>query len=194
MSNRHLPRDSYNRDAYLSSFYRKSLRLPERDYSAPGVYHITTCAKGINGRGPLFAHPQLRRLLQANWVDLPLRFPSIYVEGLVVMPDHIHFVIWMNKWPDRLNGQRAPDLGRVMQVYKSKVAVEWIDYVKTHHPNQSAKIWQTGYVDRVIRVGDLDRVRHYIAANPDNEGTALQAGWEALYEYMGWQKPTRHVR
>ena len=75
MSKNHLPHDSYNRDAYLSSFRRTPLRLPNRDYST-GVYHIVACAQGIGGRKHLFLHPILRQLLQTNWLDLPLRFPA----------------------------------------------------------------------------------------------------------------------
>lgn len=190
MRNDRLPRDGYNRNAYISNFRGKSLRLPDHDYSAPNVYHIVICAKGIHGRGALFAHPVLRALLQTNLVDLPLRYPSIYVEALEVMPDHIHFLIWINKWPDRLKGGKAPALWEVMRSYKSKVAVEWIDYVKKNHPSWSAKIWQTGYFDRMMRVGDLEHARRYIRENPDEEGKP--ASWEAFYDYMGWAKPEKN--
>lgn len=193
MGNSHLPRDHYNRNAYLSQFRGQSTRLPDHDYSAPHVYHIVTNAKGIHGRGPLFAHPTLRALLQTNLVDLPLRYPSIYIEAPMVMPDHVHFVIWMNKWPDRLQGERALQLWEVMRSYKSKTAVEWIEYVEQNHPTWSAKIWQPGYYHQMMRVGDLERVRRYISENPDQPGKPM--GWEAFYDYMGWAKPGhRHVQ
>lgn len=187
MRNNHLPHDSYSRDTRSSSFRSKSLRLPDHDYSQPHVYHIIICAQSIGGRGPLFEHPVLRRLIQANWLDLQSRFPSIYLEALEIMPDHIHFIVWINKWPHRLQGKPAPYLWQVMQAFKSKVAVEWLDYVKNNHPNQPAKIWQKRYVDRMIRVGDLERVRLYIRENPDKKEPAC--GWQSLYEYMGWEKP-----
>ena len=190
MPNDHSSRDRYNRNAYISNFRSQSLRLANHDYSSPSIYHIVTCAQGIGGRGPLFVHSTLRQLLQTNWLDLPARYPSIYVEGLEVMPDHVHFIIWMNKWPDRLQGKEAPYLGRVMQSFKSKVAVEWIDYVKKNHPNWSAKIWQEGYFDRIMSAtGDLERARLYIRENPSKEGTST--GWEAFYEHMGWEKPLK---
>jgi len=168
------------------------MRLPGHDYSAPNTYHIVTCAKGVHGRGPLFAHPVLRALLQTNLVDLPLRYPSIYVEAPEVMPDHVHFIVWMNKWPERLQGGKAPTLSRVMQSYKSKVAVEWLDYVDKNHPNWSAKIWQEGYFDKLMRAGELERARLYIRENPDKAGPP--ANWHNFYEYMGWVKPNNHLR
>ena len=50
------------------------------------------------------------------------------------MPDHIHFIIWINKWPERLQGEKAPELWRVMQSYKSKVAVEWTELASVVSP------------------------------------------------------------
>ena len=38
--------------------------------------------------------------------------------------------------------------------------------------------------------GDLERSRRYIRENPDKEGTS--SGWEAFYEYMGWEKPLKN--
>jgi putative transposase len=191
MRSHHLPRDPYNRHAYLSNFRGKSLRLPDHDYSAPGVYHVINCAKGINGRAPLFAHPVLNQLLKTHWIDLPIRFPGIQLDEFVVMPDHIHFVIWVNKWPERLpEGERPPYLWQIMQAYKSKVAVEWIDYVKANHPTWSAKIWQKKFYERIIRPGELNRVRFYIRGNPDKaKNQPIYVGWETLYERMGWEKP-----
>jgi putative transposase len=187
MRNQRLPRDQYNRDAYISHFRGKSLRLSDHDYSAPGVYHVINCAKGIEGRGPLFAHPILSQLLKTNWMDLPTRFPCIQLDEFVIMPDHIHFVIWVNKWPERVQGDHPPYLWEIMQAYKSKVAVEWIDYVKKNNPNWSAKIWQKKFYERIIRPGDLNHVRFYIRENPDK--AQQYVGWDVLYKRMGWEKP-----
>lgn len=173
-------RDSYNRHAFISNFRETSLRLPNHDYSGPGAYHVVICAQGIEGRGPLFAHPVLRRLLQTNWLDLPERFPSVYLDEFMIMPDHIHFIIWVNKWPDRAQG-KPPKLWEIIQAYKSKVATEWINYVEKHQPLWSAKVWQKGYWEHILRIGELERVRRYIRENPDK-----------LYEHMGWDKPLSH--
>ena len=178
MGDRSLGKNNYNRYAYISNFRRKSVRLPNHDYSSPGIYHVTICAKGVEGRGPLFAHPVLRKLLQTNWLDLVDRFPSIQLEEFVVMPDHIHFLIWLNKWPDRVQKQHAPYLWEIIRAYKSKVATEWIDYVEKNHPTWSARIWQDGYDEHLLRIGEINRIRRYIRENP-----------ERLYKLMNWQKP-----
>lgn len=190
MRSHHMPRDRYNRDAYLSRFHGKSLRLPNHDYSAPGVYHVINCAQSIAGREPLFVHPVLSQLLKTYWVDLPTRFPSVQLDEFIVMPDHIHFLIWVNRWPERVRGNHPPYLWEIMQAYKSQVAVEWIAYVKANHPDWSAKVWQKEYYERIVRIGDLDTVRSYIRENPNQpQDHPTYVRWEKLYERMGWDKP-----
>jgi putative transposase len=173
MRSHHVPRDGYNRNAYLSTFRHQSLRLPNHDYSAPCIYHVVNSTQGVEGCGPLFKHPILRQLLQTNWLDLAQRFPSIHLDEFVIMPDHIHFLIWVNKWPERLQGQRAPYLWEIVRAYKSKVAVEWLKYVEKNHPDWSARIWQKGYYERIIRMGELERARRYIRDNPEQENEAF---------------------
>jgi putative transposase len=125
-------------------------------------------------------------------MDLPARFPSIQLDEFVVMPDHIHFLIWVNKWRERLQGNRPPYLWEIMRAYKSKVAVEWIDYVKANHPDWSARIWQKKYYERMVRIGTLDHVRFYIRENPNQpQAYTTYVRWETLYERMGWEKPSK---
>ncbi len=172
--------DAYKRidqqQTYWANFRRKSTLLPNHDYSAPGIHHVTLCAQGIEGRGPLFVHPALYKLMQTTWLDLPKRFSSIQLEEHQIMPDHLHFLIWLNKWPERVNG-RPPYLWEVIREYKSKIAVEWIRYIKEHYPLWSAKIWQKKYDERVLRIGEVDIYRRYLRENP-----------EKLYELMGWHR------
>jgi REP element-mobilizing transposase RayT len=172
------PTDRYN---YLSNFRQTSLHLENREYDGPGAYHVITCAQGVHGRAPLFEHPILRKLLQTHWLDLPLRFPSAHLDEFTIMPDHLHFLIWPAHWPD-LAQKRPPYLWEIMRAYKSSVAVDWIAYVEKHHPTWSAKIWQDGYYERIVRLGALDRIRRYIRNNPDQLP-------DALYKQMKWVKP-----
>ena len=177
---KHVPRkDIYDCYAYISNFKSGSLHLPDRDYSGPGVYHVISCAQNFEGRrAPLFEETALRKLIQTNWLDLPQRYPSTQLDEFVIMHDHIHFLIWPNKWPDRVPPGHPPYLYRIMQSYKSRVAVEWLNHIKRNEPDRSAKIWQAGYYERAVRIGELDRARKYIRENPDQ-----------FFELMDWKKP-----
>ena len=171
-------KDAYNRHAYIESFRHTSLRLTNHDYSGPGAYHVVNCAQGIGGRELLFKHPVLHKLLQTHWLDLPLRFPTLQLDAFMIMPDHIHFLIWPNKWPDR--AKNHPFLCEILRTYKSSVAVDWIRYMKQNHPDWSAKIWQKGYWERFVRIGELEATRRYIRENTDLS--------DEIYKTMAWTR------
>jgi len=77
---------------------RKSLRLRDHDYAAPGGYFVTICTQGkrcVFGRieaGKMQLNPAGQAVQQA-WLGLPQRFPSLYLDTFVVMPNHMHGVL-----------------------------------------------------------------------------------------------------
>src|SRR5713101_1843553 len=73
-------------------FKRKSIRLPDRDYAAKSAYFITIRS---DQHQTLFEIPELRNILQETWKGLPKRFPSVSLDEFVIMPDHIHFILWL---------------------------------------------------------------------------------------------------
>src|SRR6266853_2730416 len=92
-------------DAGSGKPYRgKSLRLPKHDYSWTGAYFVTMCA---TTRDPIFEIPPLRAILHETWQALPRRFPGVKLDEFVIMPDHIHSLLWLNGLT-----QNAPTLGR----------------------------------------------------------------------------------
>ena len=146
-------------------FTRKSLRLASRDYTAAGAYFVTIRAL-LPDR--LFGIPKLRYILLENWHALPKRFPHVALDEFVIMPDHIHFILW-------LDGTEAQSLGDVVGAYKSMTTVQWLQHLKSvgkdmHYP---CRIWQSQYYDRVIRNGELESTRQYIRNNPNKLQTSL---------------------
>ncbi len=138
---------------------RQSSRLPTYDYSSAGAYFVTLCAAQ---RTPLFEHPELHRCLVEIWQHLPERFPGVELDEFIVMPDHIHFIIWL-AGPK----ENAPLLSRVVGAYKSLTTVAWLNYNKVQGTRCPQHLWQRGYYDHVIRNDeDLERTRQYILDNP----------------------------
>lgn len=170
-----------NRFRDFSAYRQDTLRLQNHDYSGPGAYHVVTCARGILGRGPLFAHPVLHLMLQTHWYDLVRQFPCLLLDTFVIMPDHLHLLLWPNKWPDRAPEKGSPELGAVIGAFKSTVFHDWLGYVNSFHHNWSAQIWQKNYWERCIRIGEVDNTRRYIHDNPFLE--------DEIYEEMDWTKP-----
>ena len=72
--------------------HRKSLRLKDYDYSRSGAYFITICTKN---RELCFEKlPDLQSVVFFQWNALEVRFPAIQLDEFVVMPNHIHGIIF----------------------------------------------------------------------------------------------------
>lgn len=84
------------------SFHRRSIRLKGYDYSQPGIYFFTTCTHfheplfGGYRDGKLLLNP-FGEIVKASWFDLPRHNHNITLDAFVVMPDHFHGIIVINK-------------------------------------------------------------------------------------------------
>nr|MBA2676874.1 transposase [Ktedonobacteraceae bacterium] len=88
---------------------RHSLRLLSYDYDSPGAYFVTLCTVE---RKALFEQPDLRTILEETWEMLPQRFPTVKLDTFVIMPDHVHFILWLEE-----NAESGPRLGQVVATY-----------------------------------------------------------------------------
>lgn len=141
-------------------FTRKHLRLPNRNYAAAGAYFVTIRALSPD---PLFEIPTLREILQKEWQVLPKQFPHVRLDAFVVMPDHIHFLLWLTD-----TGRKGKPLGSIVGAYKSSTTVQWIRHLKAVKKDMEypCRIWQDNYYERVVRIDELDNTRRYILNNP----------------------------
>src|SRR5690349_3753763 len=82
-------------------YHRRSIRLPDYDYSQPGAYFITIVTRG---REPLFGEIKdgemhlndAGRIVWDVWNSLPARYPQIALGAAVVMPNHFHGNVIIN--------------------------------------------------------------------------------------------------
>ncbi len=142
---------------------RRSVRLPNFDYSARSWYFVTLCiqdkvcrlGKVVGDR--VFFSP-LGHVVNWEWLKLRSRYPNIELDEYVVMPNHAHFILRMGGREDR-----APTLGKIVAYYK---------YQTTKQFNQSTsypfpKLWQRNYYEHIVRDNtDPERIRRYIRNNP----------------------------
>jgi REP element-mobilizing transposase RayT len=134
-------------------------RLPQRDYGASGAYFVTI---RTYQRQPCLKLPALEEILKQQWHELPQRFPGISLDQFVVMPDHVHFIVWINA-----HIPSSPTLPQIVGAYKSLCAVAWLRHLKEAGSEESGRIWQRGYNDRIIRdKEELERTRRYVQNNP----------------------------
>jgi REP-associated tyrosine transposase len=154
---------------------RESLRLKDYDYSGPGAYFVTICTRD---RFPLFGDviegdmrlSDYGRIVDQEWkISAKIR-REITLDAFVVMPNHIHGIIFIEESavgatggsPVR-SGPRRRSLGSFLSGFKSATTKRINDLQRT--PGLS--VWQRNYYEHVIRnEQSLHRIREYIANNP----------------------------
>ena len=162
---------------------RKSIRLKEYDYSTDGAYFLTICSYK---KECIFEDSDIGSIVKKIWDLIPEYFPSVILDEFTVMPNHVHGILWIMKilpaenrtqncrgepcvHPERADARSAPTLGHVVQMFKSKATVEYIDLMKSKERSYLQKIWQRNYYERIIRnEKELYMLREYIKYNPMN--------------------------
>ena len=79
-------------------FKRRSVRLPEFDYSRSGAYFITICSfnkemifgKIANGKNVLSSAGEIAK---KYLLEIPNHFENVFVDEYIIMPNHIHFIL-----------------------------------------------------------------------------------------------------
>jgi putative transposase len=152
---------------FRNKFRKNSLRYTGRDYSLPGKYFVTICTANrtkwfgrvINGGMHL---SEIGQIASRMWYEIPDHFPFIGLDAFVVMPNHIHGIIGINKSVKRsiagsLHATILPQINKTMssispksgslsvvvRSYKSAVA-------KYSHKLDSSFSWQPNFHDNII--------------------------------------------
>jgi putative transposase len=161
---------------------RKSIRLPDCDYSYPGMYFVTICAEGrrcVFGRidSSNAALSPLGTIVQTEWLRTADLRPYISLDKYVIMPNHFHGILTIRQAESELasggTARRAPteEFGRPVSrslpttIRAFKSAVTKAAGLLTIVP--CGGVWQRGYFEHIIRDEDaLERIREYILNNP----------------------------
>ncbi len=165
---------------------RKATRLKNFDYSSTGAYFVTICIKDrkkflsevIKGSGSLtnqtydslvgegLAPPEFSvrlkpcgEIAKEQLLCLERRFPSVSIEDYVIMPDHIHIVVFLH---ERSGGASpSPTLNDVICAFKSLTS----RICKQRYGIE--QIFQRSYAEHIVRDReDYETRRRYIYENP----------------------------
>jgi len=150
---------------------RKSPRHPDANYAAEGSYFVTICTWGkvhLFGavrEGLMHLNPAGHMIAQW-WAELPRKFPDLWIDCTVVMPNHTHAILVIDRTDAPSDIITAlPD---AIGWFKTMTTNAYIRSVKADGwPRFDGHLWQGRYHDHIIRDdADLTRIRHYIANNP----------------------------
>jgi REP element-mobilizing transposase RayT len=186
---------------------RHSLRLHDYDYTQDGVYFVTVCCQN---RECIFGdvtggEMQLNRwgeIVLNCWRAIPQHFAGVELDDFMMMPNHIHGIIVINRWTqeylakpkhalENVGARHAlplrnpephvpiPASGRPI-AGSLGIIVGSFKSAATKRINEQrgtpgATIWQRNYYEHIIRNEDsLNKTRQYIQTNP--------AQWDADLE------------
>lgn len=106
---------------YKNKYRIESARKPGWDYAANGAYFITICTRD---RRRFFGDIQNRKMnlsiageiAHKFWHEIPDRFPHVQLDAFVVMPNHIHGILVIDRVPisacrDAINRVSTTNLG-----------------------------------------------------------------------------------
>lgn len=182
--------NQYNPDKH----HRKSIRLKGYDYTKAGLYFITICCQN---RVHLFGNVinkqmilnDAGKMIEKWFNELQNKFPDIKCHEMVVMPNHIHFIIEnigsvgadlcvcpndsnfpkTEKRVSEILGEHAGSpLHRVLQWFKTMSTNEYIRGVKNNNWIPfDGKLWQRNYWEHIIRNDQsYQKISDYIINNP----------------------------
>ncbi|WP_242056515.1 MULTISPECIES: transposase [unclassified Nostoc] len=91
----------------------ESTRLMNRNYAANGWYFVTVCT---GDRNPFFGNVNnsqvqlsaIGEIAQNFWADIPNHFDYTYIDTYVIMPNHVHGIIIIDR-PNQINENTPPE-------------------------------------------------------------------------------------
>lgn len=148
-------------DIEISDKYESnSVLLKRYDYSSHGIYFVTICTGdricyfGNIIDGIMIPFP-ICEIIRNIWMELPVRFSHVNLDAFIIMPNHLHGIIILNK--------KYRDW-----IYRKIVSYFKVETAKTIQVNFFPHFeWQRSYYEYVVRTTkELNAVRYYIVNNP----------------------------
>ncbi|MDD5770587.1 MAG: transposase [Candidatus Gracilibacteria bacterium] len=171
-------------EKYKQIYNPKSNRLQNYDYGSNGGYFITICTKNrenyfgeiIDGKMIL---NEIGKIAEKYYLEITKHFPFVILDEFVIMPNHIHGIIIIDKSgfvetrqclvstdnENKINRFQNQGKGTISSIIGSFKSI----YTKTIKKIQNKIFfaWQPNYYDRIIRnEEELQKIRKYILENP----------------------------
>ncbi|MFH2137452.1 MAG: transposase, partial [Candidatus Omnitrophota bacterium] len=87
-------------------------------------------------------------IIEKQWIDMPNQYNNVELDQFMIMPNHIHGIIIINK---RTGASPVPTISNIIGSFKSKTSVEYLRYINDEKLNISGQIWQRSFHDHIIR-------------------------------------------
>ncbi|MFV5700270.1 transposase [Flavobacterium sp. XS2P12] len=174
-----------------------SARLKNWDYGNNGAYFITICTQN---REHFFGEiisvadenemqlNEIGKLAERFWAEIPNHFPFVELGNYIIMPNHIHGILIINKQiivddivetlqckvstvnatetinKKELMAEISPKSGTISTIIRSYKSV----LTKNAHFMHADFEWQARFHDHIIRDSEsFERIQNYIETNPE---------------------------
>jgi REP element-mobilizing transposase RayT len=173
---------------FKNKYRISSARLQTWDYANNGAYFITICTQNRehffgNIKNGIIQLSEIGKLAEQFWYEIPNHFSMVELGNFVVMPNHVHGILIIDKTNDepfvetrqclvsnietnsiigssRFQNQGKNTISSIVGSYKSIVT----KMSRQINPNFG---WQSRFHDHIIRNSkSFDNIQHYIEQNP----------------------------
>lgn len=162
-------------DKFNGKYRIPSARWAAWDYGRNAAYFVTICTAnhahyfGEIAKAEMILTP-LGHVAVDFWNEIPAHFPFVVLDAFVVMPNHVHGIIIIDKSVETQDlaslpagnrfGPQSRNLASIVRGYK-------IGVTKYARHINAPFIWQERYYNHIIRNPDEhELVWQYIFANP----------------------------
>ena len=179
-------------EKYKNQFRIESTRLPCWDYGWNAAYFVTICT----ARHAFYFGDVLAGIMVLSdigcfawrfWYEIPTHFPFVILDAFIVMPNHVHGILVVNKEDcgyagrDAINGVStnviiddnkrggfSVDKNPMLHYNLSRI-IRWYKGCITYHARKinSNFAWQSRFYDHIIRnEKSFENIADYICDNP----------------------------
>lgn len=166
---------------------RKLNRLKGYDYAQNGFYFLTICTKnraeffGKIQNGGMVLN-QFGEITRQCWKDIPIHFPDVSLGEFIVMPNHIHGILILDRQSVGNNNpliignnnycslRKIPWQTQLSRSISSVIRGFKIGATQYFHQNNNFEFaWQKSFYDHIIRNEKAYyQIQQYIINNPIN--------------------------
>ena len=175
---------------FQNKYRIETTRLHDWDYGSNGYYFITICTKNkLYYFGEIIDEKmnlsEIGKLAEKYWYEIPQHFPFVKLGAFIVMPNHVHGIIIIDKpdderidnidnnvetqnspWriaslqqPQNKFGPQSQNLASIIRGYKTTVTIN----ARKINPDFA---WQSRFYEHVIRnEKSLNKIENYIINN-----------------------------
>ena len=169
-------------DKFRNRYRIQSIRLQKWDYGWNGAYFVTICTKnriayfGFVKKRKMYLS-EIGKIVQKYWNEIPNHFPFVRLDAFVVMPNHVHGIIIIDKNDGDIVGTQNADTHNAVETQDFASLQQWQqrgDQTNDNEIHRNKFGPQSQNLASIVRGYKIGVTKNARMLNPD-------FGWQRLY-------------